>query len=517
MSQADFEMLSLENLGNVHIVSSASLPLDTAYLTLSHRWGNPPSLLLNQKTKYLLNNDITTDLLACTEAAVFRHAIQVTRGLGFRYIWIDALCIMQDDGSEKTAEIMQMDQIFFGCALNISATEAQILEGLIFDRGILKTNPCRTTVRIPGTLTDVRLQAVPDKCSLRSAEGPLNKRGWVFQERTLAPRIVHFTKYQVFWECRSLEASEILPQGVPDDQIMRFEKGIETSATSTIQQVKSRWYNLVEVYSRTSLSFASDRLLAISAVARRCCRGMRLDYTDYLAGMFKDDLPLSMLWAQDSHTNTAESGSESSSEIKIPDAPSWSWASLLTPVSFVELSGLNSTAGFLSVNVTRLSPDFFGGIVSCRLRLLGPICRIQRRIEDSNSRIYVGQHTVFDEFQEFEFQEGRYIVFEWDASRRIVSDFLNTNNNTSAASTCVLLHIASENSEDGLQERGIILHKTASRGTYTRTGRFFIPFSSEYSGSELEQAFKGHLNTLCRDDYLEQDQELSGKFIIDIE
>ena len=107
----EFNRLSLDNCHDVHIVSAAqSLPPDTMYLTLSHRWGSPPSILLTAKTSFLLTGDIAPYLLKSDNASVFRHAIHVNRALGFRYLWIDALCIMQDDHQEKTAEIMQMDE-----------------------------------------------------------------------------------------------------------------------------------------------------------------------------------------------------------------------------------------------------------------------------------------------------------------------------------------------------------------------------------------------------------------------
>lgn len=86
MSMTDFEMLSLDEQPGVRIISTHSLALDTPYLTLSQRWGNPPSLLLTSNTKYLLHDDITPHLLSCDEAAVFRHGVHVTRALGFRYI-----------------------------------------------------------------------------------------------------------------------------------------------------------------------------------------------------------------------------------------------------------------------------------------------------------------------------------------------------------------------------------------------------------------------------------------------
>ncbi|KAG4295200.1 hypothetical protein FPRO06_01784 [Fusarium proliferatum] len=498
-----FDLLSLENLHNVRIVPTTySLPPNTPYLTLSHRWGNPPSILLTKKASFLLTDDISPHLLKCDEAAVFRHAVHVTRALGFRYIWIDALCIMQDQESEKMNEIMNMDEIYFNSMLNISATEGRVHEGLVFDRKALCINPCRATVRISETQENVRLQAFPEKWRLRPTEGSLNKRGWVFQERTLAPRIVHFTENQVFWECYSLEASEVLPHGPPHQSSTHFDKSVGIISTSSnILQVKLRWYELVEKYSQTSLSFPDDRLLAISALAKRFCSTMCLRPPDYLAGMWKDDLPQSLLWFQDSLPG--RSGPEPTSiEREMRNAPSWSWASVIAPIQTVEPLSLVVTTEVLCVQIARLSPNFFNGTDSCRLRLRGPVCKFRRNVRDGAPWIQFGQHTSFQEFHKFKFQEGRAIIILWDTSRKVV------------ANEFFLLHIASEQSVNGTMERGVVLRRTAERGTYIRVGAFFIPFNSDYPGSELEDAFNGRLDTLSMDEYLEL--ELGGKYTIDI-
>jgi hypothetical protein len=509
----DFDLLSLENLPNVRIVSSNCLPPNTPYLTLSHRWGSPPSILLTKKTLFLLTEDIS-HLLNCSEAAVFRQAIHLTRGLGFRYIWIDALCIMQDDKPEKAADIMQMDEIYSNSALNISAVEGRVREGLVFDRKTLCANPHRATVRVPKTQEDVHLLAFHAKWFLGPMEGPLNKRGWVFQERTLAPRIVHFTKDQAFWECHTLEASEVLPQGIPGQHHAHFGKGVEISSALSMQQLKSRWYQLVEEYSHTSLTFVDDRLLAISAVAKRFCSALRLDPSEYLAGMWIDDLPLSMLWSQ--HLQPSMSWPEPTTRIvtEMTHAPSWSWASILGPISNVESSSLKAVADVLDVQIARISPNFFDGAYSCRLRLRGPVCKFGRRVRDGASWIYVAQHTEFQEFDDFKFQKGRAIIISWDTCRGMVADWLKTFCSGLDTSTYFLLHIASEQSVDGPMERGVILRRTAVRATYARIGSFFTPPESEYSGSELEHAFNGHLDTLSTDDYLELDSD--GKYTIDI-
>jgi hypothetical protein len=198
-----------------------------------------------------------------------------------------------------------------------------------------------------------------------------------------------------------------------------------------------------------------------------------------LAGMWKDDLPLSILWSQNSRLDLLEPEPTISVEAEMIHEPSWSWASILTSVVFVEFSSLVTTAEVLNVDMRRSSPNSFDGTDFYRLLLRGQICKFRRRIQDSASWIYVGQHTRFQELQEFNFQKGKSIIVQWDTSRRIVSNFLSTNSSTSATSTYVLLHIASEHSVDGLIERGIVLQRTAAHGAYVRVGSFFTPFGSE--------------------------------------
>ncbi|KAI1734602.1 hypothetical protein F4680DRAFT_437661 [Xylaria scruposa] len=518
----EFNRLSLEELPQLHIVSSAGLSLDTSYLTLSHRWGYPPSLLLNKKNIFLLRGDISRHILECTEAAVFRHAIHVTRGLGFRYIWIDALCIMQDDEAEKEAEIMRMDEIYSNSTLNISATEGSICEGLIFDRNVFHINPCKATVQISESM-DLRLQVYPDMWYLRQLDGPLNRRGWVFQERTLSRRVCHFTKNQVFWECRSLESSEVLPQGIPGSRFPGVKLSLSSSLQQpssmqhslSVEQTKQIWYELVDFYSQTSLTFPNDRLLAISGLAKRFCFAMNLSPTQYLAGMWRDDLPQSMLWSERKdiveHATAVEFTAAKTTEIK--NAPSWSWASILVPIYSVQFFNLEAAAEILNVHITRVSRNFFDGASTCLLRLRGSLCKCRRDFQDEAPWVYIGQHPVFQEFNSFTFQQGKAIIFEWDLSRSAISNTLGTNNNRPARFSSFLLHIASENSPEGRMERGIILWRTASHGTYVRVGSFFTPFRGDYAGSELEKAFSGRLDTLSPDDYFKCHD---GKYTIEI-
>ncbi|KAK3386866.1 heterokaryon incompatibility protein-domain-containing protein [Podospora didyma] len=178
--------------------------------------------MLNRDTSAVfLSASIPPELLQSPGAATFRHVFDVTRSLGFRYLWIDSLCIMQDNDSEKAAEIAHMEEVYSDSSLNISATDAESgSDGLIFDRNPLAVNPCRRTMVSTSAQKSLSnseplIACTPWQNEFRDyvTEAPLNKRVWVFQERTLTPRVVYFTKKEIYWECHSLRAPEIHPVG----------------------------------------------------------------------------------------------------------------------------------------------------------------------------------------------------------------------------------------------------------------------------------------------------------------
>lgn len=136
---------------SVRICSTRDLPLDTQYLTLSHCWGKNLKIKLSNSNKeeYTSSQGIPSHVFAEPSAATFRDAILVTRKLGFRYLWIDSLCINQEDNTEKGHEIMFMHEIYRHAEINISATAAADgFGGLFQKRNPLVLYPCTSRKRV---------------------------------------------------------------------------------------------------------------------------------------------------------------------------------------------------------------------------------------------------------------------------------------------------------------------------------------------------------------------------------
>jgi Heterokaryon incompatibility protein (HET) len=195
------------------IVSSEHSPTGP-YLTLSHCWGNASILQLTADTlPSFKDRNALRDL-----PKTFEHALMVARELQVEYIWIDSLCIIQDDPEDWLHESALMHKIYSNAMCNIAATGAvDSSEGLFFERDPSYVKPVRTRLR--HDVTTVEFEGLYDISEVdfwkdAVLEAPLNRRGWVCQERLLAPRILHFGKNQLLWECCVMEAAEKYPHGL---------------------------------------------------------------------------------------------------------------------------------------------------------------------------------------------------------------------------------------------------------------------------------------------------------------
>ncbi|KAF2028279.1 HET-domain-containing protein [Setomelanomma holmii] len=230
-----------------------------AYATLSHRWDDHsmPKLLRSNRRSY--RRHIDRALLP----AVIWDAIDICHNLNIGYLWIDAVCFVQDDKADCAREIENMGDIYRYAFCNFSAVAAR--------------------------------QAYRDECyglleswQLQLMDQDLMKRGWVLQERLLRSRIVHFG-YHLSWECSEVLANELFPHGVPtsnhwDPFTLRW--GIQ-------DRIHLYWFDLVERYTACKLTFEQDKLPAISELARKF--GEVLEDV-YLAGLWRSNLPQGLMW-----------------------------------------------------------------------------------------------------------------------------------------------------------------------------------------------------------------------------
>lgn len=171
--------------------------LSSDYIVLSHRWGNVgnmPFLSTFHKNIQEFEQGIEVSELPRT----FQDAIIVTRELGISYLWIDSLCIVQDDEKDWHDESQKMEHIYSSAYCTIAATCATSATD-----GFLKSRSERAyvTMRVNRLNEPFYVTEAIDDFRGDVEESALNQRGWVMQERALSNRTLYFAETQLYWEC----------------------------------------------------------------------------------------------------------------------------------------------------------------------------------------------------------------------------------------------------------------------------------------------------------------------------
>lgn len=353
---------------SVRVVETRWLPIETKYVTLSHCWGKKKYVVLTSATYANFLETVPWKAMPRT----FTDAIELTSLLGFNYIWIDSLCIIQDSSPDWVYEASMMAHVYSFCILNISADAAQDGDGGLFRQQY--ENFCSVQVELDGNKHHLLFHD-PKFWRNDVEASPLGRRGWVVQEQILSPRSLHFSQDQVYWECRQERFAELFPRAPPGALKILPQFELDTYQT---------WRRIVEKYSKCQLTFFSDKLIAISGLARRTCTQLRIDPVDYLAGLWRKDLAGQLLWKR---VGTTECTNCLVWEPDIFGAPSWSWASVNYPVEFFrEYSKLTTYLKILEVE-TFHSNDPFGRLTGGRLLLQAPLCHLSFSDEQKNENL----------------------------------------------------------------------------------------------------------------------------------
>lgn len=417
LSQLPKRLIDLAHDKSVLVINCAdfvasaltSIPELQEYCTLSYRWGNAFHECVLTKSL-----DLVLEVSAESMPKTFKDAMTTARRLGIRFLWIDALCIVQPapgDEKEWTEEGARMGIIYANAICTIAATSASHA-----DQGFLEAMGTHTYLAEPCI---IREEPTEDYVSTKSVtlpmsalsfthcvtESPLNSRGWVVQERALSKRILHFTEHGLFWECGSLKANaKDAPEGLSAPQDFPSCRSKETTLSvvrvrHTRHMCPVEWFHFVRYYSFSQFTNAGDRLLALSSVARAV--KPFLGETEYLAGLWKHDLVRGLAWC------CYHPDFKSRKEFDCI-APSWSWASVVGGISFA-VNGMRDFRYDLVeiVEVTTkpaLISNEFGSVSEGKLKVIGTLesrsfCLGKER-NVSRDTFYKGDEVTWDEVQE---------------------------------------------------------------------------------------------------------------------
>jgi hypothetical protein len=275
----------------------------------------------------------------------FQDAIIITRRLGIRYLWIDALCIVQDDNQGWETESANMANIYSNSYLTIAATSASDShKGLFVDRWTSSVGQNGLKLSVDAHHITMSIHSPDESIFVRprihlahkrfsnlenagdhAEDAPLLTRGWAFQERLLPSRTLHFHAEELIWECKSavqcecqqLDRSASFENNGMVGWLKNFVTG-SLHADESAENLGHVWLDLVSEFGALHLTHESDRLAALSGLA---CKFSKKSLGIYAAGIWEHDLARGLLFV------IAGSQEALTAQQRQTSAPSWSWAS----------------------------------------------------------------------------------------------------------------------------------------------------------------------------------------------
>jgi hypothetical protein len=323
------------------------------FAALSYCWGGEQPMQLTRSNFTDYEQMIPFE----EQAQTIKDAIKVCQSIGLQYLWVDALCIVQNDPNDKSVEIAKMPSIYGSATVTIAAARSSSAS----DRFLSARYPGeRQGFKLPyccyeGDMGSINLVQLGEG---EEAPEPIDERGWTLQERLCSTRIIEFGTKQSRWICPETRFSEPadearnvyksltdgwrknakysdkrLIEGLDLDNIRAAKDTIDlygrprNSRYKDYSKAMKHWEDICSTFTRRALTDASDRALAISGVAQIFAE---LTGDRYAAGLWKSCLHSGLLWKIEHNRLRPR-------DIPKPttyQAPSWSWLSVNGPVFF---------------------------------------------------------------------------------------------------------------------------------------------------------------------------------------
>ncbi|KAK3365347.1 heterokaryon incompatibility protein-domain-containing protein [Lasiosphaeria ovina] len=348
------------------------------FAALSYCWGDKhtlelkPPLRLTAATLHNIRSGVQISELPLT----LKQAIDICGYLDLEYIWIDALCIIQDNPSDWAREAKKMATVYATSAVTIIAASSTSCHS-----GFLTTTRNLFIVNTPPH-PPLRLVAQPGRLSgfyseIHITSDHIDKRGWTLQEELLSTRYIKFTEDDVQWMCGS-GTECICGQPTARDKLRPF---LTTEYEEIQRQPREEWLSIAAGLANRHFSVATDKLQALSGLARMNESEMQ---SIYVAGIWK-----SHMQPEPNSTSTRTALAWKVKDIgrcyEAYVAPSFSWASLDSSIFLYDNVPARSVCDIITVGTTPTSPsDPFGRVSDGFLTISGPVlpCVISGSGED---------------------------------------------------------------------------------------------------------------------------------------
>jgi hypothetical protein len=343
VSTSNFLPTRLIDIGNSDQSESICLiePADTQlqppsrYAALSYCWGTK-----EQATRQLTTTSETLskrlDNISFAEMTpVMQDMVRTARALSIRYIWVDALCILQDDLGDWTREAGCMGSVYANAFVTICAISTSSCLDSFLDRtvrsvsvafrsslqpdihGYLHLRPWRRPIQAKPR------ELMPGSRTIDLDRGAWHLRAWTLQEEEMSKRLLCFGAERVHFSCPTQTITEMehgssKPATIFSHRLRRYEEG------DSGEHVRREWHNLLVSYVYRQSTKSTDRFPAIAGLAKSMAEATKWTY---VAGLWKESLLEELLWFSYfkyvTKQKLVERLSTRSSDTDI--GPSWSW------------------------------------------------------------------------------------------------------------------------------------------------------------------------------------------------
>ncbi|KAI8941916.1 hypothetical protein NX059_000030 [Plenodomus lindquistii] len=303
------------------------------YVALSYCWGNEQDARTQLKSTTHNLAQHVQDIPSETMTPVVLDAIELCRRLGIRYLWVDAICILQDDDDDWAREAVQMGSVYTNAYLTICTPATSSCRDSFLHRAAPVKVRFESKVR-PGISGYLNLRHQPKQvfyCQHRSTlecemdVGTWSTRAWTFQEEQLSKRRLYFGKSRMYLCCPM--KTQVESSYSRNADTVQFQNVLEEFKNVTdFVRLYDMWIELVKDYALRGLTYQKDKFAAIAGLASQV---EQLTGDVYIAGLWKEDLLRGLLWKEGGRPEreTVVSRRSRATSTSTNDTfPSWSWA-----------------------------------------------------------------------------------------------------------------------------------------------------------------------------------------------
>ncbi|KAK0120065.1 hypothetical protein ONS95_011478 [Cadophora gregata] len=316
------------------------------YMALSHCWG-PGGAPLKTTTSTIQSHFAGIELAMLPKT--FSDAVRITEAVGISYLWIDSLCIIQDDQHDWGIEAAKMHDVYSRAYITLAATgSSSSLGGCLFPRkhvtyfgkSIMHKDSrlLSAGAELPDGVgvryeTRSHQQIMGDSLLTYSGGVPLLTRAWVLQERFFSPVFLHFHEEELVWECHEgiscecgyFDWERLISGNTRQNKTLSLKANFRRISQSlgsvkTTQDAYDFWLDFTKSFTCLNITVASDQLPAVMGIAARLSRTLP---GFYLLGIWSGDLARGLLWRKFPY--------QKGTRVEVPQdchCPTWTWASV---------------------------------------------------------------------------------------------------------------------------------------------------------------------------------------------